>query len=129
MSSCYIKSLFVLAQFVNCDESVDLYPGQIQYFFTHTINLADGPVDHKLAYIRWYRPVNSAEIRFHFSIDKTETCNVELWNSEFYPIQRECFIPVHNIFSRFVPVSYKISNRQNLHEYLAVIPLNCKYNI
>jgi hypothetical protein len=52
ISSRYIKSSFVLAQFVNHDGSVDFYPGQIQYFFTHTINLANGPVNHKLAYIR-----------------------------------------------------------------------------
>ena len=78
MSFHHIKSSFVLAQFVNHNGSIDFYPGQIQYFFTYTVNLADKSVDYILAYIRWYRPVNSVEIRFHFSINETETCDVEL---------------------------------------------------
>ena len=98
MSSRHVKSSFVLAQFVNRDESVNTYPEQIQYFFTHFVNLPNGIVKHKLIYIRWYRPVNSAEIQFYFNINN-ETCDVELWDKEFYPIQRECFILIHNIFS------------------------------
>jgi hypothetical protein len=130
MSSRNIKGSFVLARFVNQDGSVDLYPGQVQYFFTHSINLSNQTVEHKLAYIRWFKAVNSANIRFYFSIrDQDETCNVELWSTEFYPIKRECIIPIHNIFSRFVPFKYRISNRQNSHEYLAVIPINRKYCI
>src|SRR5438477_1126794 len=39
MSSRHIKSSFVLAQFVNQDGSVKMYPGQVQYFFTHYLNL------------------------------------------------------------------------------------------
>src|SRR5271169_4010793 len=127
MSSWHIRSSFVLAQFVNQDGSVDLYPGQVQYFFTHLLQLPNGIAEHKLAYIRWYQAVNSAAVRFYFNI--AETCNVELWGTDFYPIKRECFIPVHNIYGRFVPFKYRISNRQNSREYLAVIPLNRKYNI
>ena len=130
MSSRYIKSSFVLAQFVNQDGSVDLYPGQVQYFFTHLLQLPNGTIEHKLAYIWWYQAVNSATVRFHFNIDdNTETCNVELWETNFYSIKRECIIPIHSIYSRFVPFRYKISNRRNSREYLAVISLNQKYNI
>ena len=127
MSSWHIRSSFVLAQFVNQDGSVNLYPGQVQYFFTHLLQLPNGIAEHKLAYIWWYQAVNSAAVRFYFNI--AETCNVELWGTDFYPIKRECFIPVHNIYGRFVPFKYRISNRQNSREYLAVIPLNRKYNI
>jgi hypothetical protein len=128
MYSRNIKGSFVLARFVNHDGSIDLYPGQVQYFFTHSINLPNQTIEHKLAYIRWFKAVNSAKIRFHFSI-RDESCNVELWSTEFYPIKRECVIPIHNIFGRFVPFRYKISNQQNAHEYLAVIPINRKYNM
>ena len=83
--SRHVKSLFVLAQFVNHNESVDTYPGQIQYFFTYSVNLLNGIVKHKLAYIWWYRLVNSAKIQFYFNINN-ETCNVELWDKKFYSI-------------------------------------------
>lgn len=127
MSSRHIKSSFVLAQFVNKDGSIDLYPGQVQYFFTHLLHLPNETKEHKLAYIRWYQSANSAAIRFYFSVDNT--CNVELWGTDFYPQKRECIIPIHNIYSRFIPFKYKISNRKNSCEYLAVIPLNRKFNI
>src|SRR2546428_2741144 len=38
MSSRNVKGSFILARFVNHDGSVDLYPGQIQFFFTHSVN-------------------------------------------------------------------------------------------
>ena len=130
MSSWHVKSSFVLARFVNQDGSIDLYPGQVQYFISHSVNLPNGFIEHKLAYIKWYKPVSLAATRFHFSSkDDTETYNVELWDTQFYLIRRECIIPVHNIFSRFIPFKYKILDRQNSREYLAVIPLNRKFNI
>jgi hypothetical protein len=127
MSSRNVKGSFVLARFVNHDGSVDLYPGQVQFFFTHSVNFPNDVVCHKLAFIRWFKPVNSADLRFHFG-SENET-NVELWSTEFYPIKRECIIPIHNIFGRFIPFKYKISNRHNSCKYLAVISLNRKYNI
>ena len=52
MSSRNIKGSFVLVRFVNQDRSVDLYSGQVQYFFTHSVNLSNQAAEHKLAYIR-----------------------------------------------------------------------------
>ncbi|KAF0420935.1 transposase domain-containing protein [Gigaspora margarita] len=52
MSSRHVKSSFVLAQFVNQDGSIDLYPKQVQYFISHSINLLNGFIEHKLAYIK-----------------------------------------------------------------------------
>ena len=79
MSSRNIKGSFVLARFVNQDGSVDLYLGQVQYFFTYSINLLNQAAKHKLAYIHWFKTINSAKIRFYFSIrDQAETRNVEL---------------------------------------------------
>jgi len=113
MSSRHVNSSFVLALFKNQDGSFDLYPGQVQYFFKHSINLPSrGLVEHKLAYIRWYKPVSLATTRFYFSSDdEAQTCNVKLWNTEFDIIRHDCIIPVHNIFSQFIPFKYKTSDR------------------
>ncbi|GBB96847.1 hypothetical protein RclHR1_02850018 [Rhizophagus clarus] len=63
MSSRHIKNLFVIAKFVMDDNIVDSYPGQVQYFFKHTINLPNNePTEHFLAYIQWYKHVNSESI-------------------------------------------------------------------
>ncbi|GET62227.1 hypothetical protein GLOIN_2v1775288 [Rhizophagus irregularis DAOM 181602=DAOM 197198] len=107
----HVKSLYILAKFITDDEDVDTYSGQIQYYFTHVVDFPDGPIKHFLVYVHWYKHANSTNIRYYFSSD--EICNVELWNTEFYPISRDCIIPVHHILGRFVPVSYKISNWQN----------------
>ena len=130
LSARHIKSSFIRAKFITSDGSVDCYPGQIQYFFTHTIDLPDGPSEHHLAYVRWYRHVESKNVRYHFCVDdEEETCNVELWHGGFYPESRDCIIPVHHILDRFVPVKYKISNRRNAVEYLAINPIDRKYHI
>jgi hypothetical protein len=125
----HIKNSFILAKFIT-DNGVDCYPGQVQYFFKHTIDLPEGLVDHNLAYVRWYQHAETSKTRFYFSIDDEEkTCNVELWKPEFYPESCDCIIPVHNILGRFVPLKYKISTRQNAIEYLAINPVNRKFNI
>ena len=126
----HIKSSFILAKFINRDGSVDTYPGQIQYFFEHTIRMSSQNLTHKLTYVRWYKAASSSSIRYHFSIDDDDkTCNVELWENDFYPISRDCIILVHNILGRFIPVKYKISERRNAKGYLAVIPLNRKFHL
>lgn len=125
----HTKSSYILAKFVTNDGNVDCYPGQVQYYFIHTIDLPSGPTEHFLAYVRWYKHVSSENIRYHFrSDDDDDTCNVELWDTEFYPKSRDCIIPVHHILGRFVPVNYKISNRRNARKYLAVNPIGRKYN-
>src|SRR5438045_1466719 len=79
-ASQYIKSSFVLIKFISHNgKSVDIYSGQIQYFFEHNIHLSFQNLTHKLAYIKWYKAANSLSIRYHFSIDDdVKTCNVEL---------------------------------------------------
>ncbi|GET58964.1 hypothetical protein GLOIN_2v1786477 [Rhizophagus irregularis DAOM 181602=DAOM 197198] len=132
LSFRHIKSSYVLAKFITTDGEVDRYPGQVQYYFKHEIDLPNGPTEHYLAFIRWYRPANTANIRYHFSIDdteETETCNVELWKTDFFPESRDCIIPVHNILCRFVPAKYKISSNRNATEYLVINPLNRKFHI
>src|SRR6185312_8015122 len=53
----HAKSSYILAKFITKDGTVDCYPGQVQYYFTHTVDLPNGPAEHFLAYVRWYEPV------------------------------------------------------------------------
>ena len=83
--------------------------------------------EHFLAFVHWYKPASSPNMQYYFS--EEETCNVELWDTEFYPESRDCIIPVHHILSRFIPINYRISARRNAKEYLAVNPINRKYHL
>ncbi|CAI2173373.1 425_t:CDS:2 [Funneliformis geosporum] len=49
---------------------------QVQYYFTYTVDLPYELTKHFLAYVRWYQPASSPNVRYHFNIK--ETCNVEL---------------------------------------------------
>ncbi|EXX50689.1 hypothetical protein RirG_268440 [Rhizophagus irregularis DAOM 197198w] len=51
MSSCHVKSSFVTAKFITIDNDIDVYPDQVQYYFTHTVDLLNGPAEHFLAYV------------------------------------------------------------------------------
>jgi hypothetical protein len=106
MSFHHEKSSFVLAKFMAENGNVDCYSGQVQYFFTHTVNLPDRLFEHNLAFVRWYKPADSSNIRYHFSITGEEICNVELWSTEFYSESRDCIIPVHHILSQFILTKY-----------------------
>jgi hypothetical protein len=129
MSMRHVKSSYVMANFITNNGEVDCYPGQVQYYFKHVVDFPNGPAEHSLAYIRWYKPAETAKIRFYFSNDDDENCNVELWKPDFYHESRDCIIPVHNILCRFVPVKYKISRRNNAIEYLAINQINRKFHI
>ncbi|RHZ79408.1 hypothetical protein Glove_146g14 [Diversispora epigaea] len=77
------KSSYILAKFASEDDSIDIYPGQIQFFFvykisTNRINMKN----HYLAYVRWYKNIKNW---FYFGINQEQMCNVELWDTEFYP--------------------------------------------
>ena len=119
-----------MAKFETQDGRIDTYPGQIQFFFVHSICVNGTDLDdHYLAYIRWYK---ESKNRYHFSVNddnNQQICNVELWDSEFYPKSRDCIVPVHHILGRFVPTKYKISNRKNAKEYIAINPINRKFNL
>ncbi|GET53653.1 hypothetical protein GLOIN_2v1775288 [Rhizophagus irregularis DAOM 181602=DAOM 197198] len=85
MSSHHVKSSFVTAKFIIIDDDVDIYPGQVQYYFTHTVDLPNSPAEHFLAYVRWYKHAGSRNIRYYFSSNNDiNTCNIELWEIGFY---------------------------------------------
>ncbi|PKY56565.1 hypothetical protein RhiirA4_476956 [Rhizophagus irregularis] len=66
------------------DESIDIYPGEVQYYFEHTLNLPDGPRTHLLAYVKWYKNAPSSDIRFKHRFMEPEISNTELWKTEYY---------------------------------------------
>ncbi|RHZ85231.1 hypothetical protein Glove_69g30 [Diversispora epigaea] len=73
--------------------------------------------------------IYSDQIQFFF-VHEISTNRINMKNHYLAYVRcRDCIIPVHHIFGRFVPVKYKISDRKNAKKYLAVNPINRKYNL
>jgi hypothetical protein len=129
MSPRYLKNAFILAKFVQDDGTTDLFPGQVQFYLEHTIRISGESKTHRLAFVRWYKPALNRRIRFHTSIDENEkSSNIELWQNDFYDLSRDCLIPIHYIYSRFVSSKFVIGAR-NPVAYNAVIPINRQFHL
>lgn len=127
-SKRHSTSAKILAQFLH-DNTKDTYPGVVQFYFEHTIYFPEGPKKHSLAFVKWYLPAEDHRIRFHCMVNNDDNlCNIELWKKEFYDLSRDCIIPVHSIFGRFVEGSFLIGQR-NPRKYMSVIPINRKFHI
>jgi hypothetical protein len=125
MSSRYAVSAHILAKWAKGTDyetdEVDIYPGQVQYYFVHSFYRGNEQITHYLAFVRWYRV---APKRFHFSVGENRS-NVELWHSDFYPEGRDSILPVHLLLGRFVASAYKHKNET----YVAISPLNRRYHL
>jgi len=123
----YKKSSYILARFVQNDETIDTFPGQVQFFFEHTIYLKDSqPSNHLLALVKWYKPVRDHETRYYCQVDNdVNTCNIELWSNEFYEMGRDSIIPIYNILEKFIKYKFDFGTKK-LKEYMAIISLNKK---
>ena len=129
ISSRYRKNSYILANFIQDNEITERFPGQIQYFFEHTVKLPDGYYTHRLAFVKWYLPVEDQQKRFHCQINEDEnSCNIEMWKYEFYDTGRDSIIPVHNIYSRFIASDFIIGKRNPI-TYMAVIPINRHFHV
>ncbi|PKC05929.1 hypothetical protein RhiirA5_420281 [Rhizophagus irregularis] len=105
-SKRHITSAKILSQFTH-GNTKDTYPRIVQFYFEHTLHLLEGSKKHALAFVRWYRPANNHNTRFHCKInDEIESCNIELWKKEFFEHSRDCIIPVHSILGRFIEGSF-----------------------
>jgi hypothetical protein len=129
----YLRSSYILAKFIQENEenedSMEIFPGQVQFFFEHEVNLPNGRKTHLLAYVRWFLPAPNHQTRFYCRIDDDiKSCNVEIWSTNFYDISRDCIIPVHDIFGRFIPASFKIGKRNPI-TYMAVIPIGRRFHM
>ena len=101
----------------------------MQYYFEHNIRILGESKTHRLAFIKWYKKVTDWRIRFYTRIDENEeSSNIELWRNEFYDISRDCIIPIHYIYSRFVSSKFIIGVR-NPVTYNAVIPINRQFHL
>lgn len=122
------KSAYILARFVQHDGTIDTYPGQVQFFFEHTIYKSQELV-HSLALVRWYEPVQDHKTRYHCQVDEEDinSCNiVELWSNEFYYTSRDSIVPIHNnILGKFIKCKFYVGIRKP-KEYMAVVALNKK---
>src|SRR2546429_2123471 len=126
MSSRHVKSSFILVNFITCDDNVDCYPDQVQYFFKHIVDFEDGPVEHNLAYVRWY----NRQKHLRFDIILVLMMMRKLVMSNYGKMNFILMVAtVLFILCRFVPVKCKISNRQDAIEYLAINPINRKFHI
>ena len=119
----YENRSYIRAKFMSySDESVDIYPGQIQCFFQYKyINEI-----HHLAYVRWYQ---SHATRRHYLLVDNERCDIEIWQEKFYNEARDCILPVQRILGRFIPTTYKFSYGNGVQKVLVVIPTNKRFNI
>ena len=107
------------------DESIDIYPVEVQYYFEHTLRLSEGSRKHLLAYIKWYKNAPSSGIRFKYSFMEPEISNTELWKAEYYQEGCDSLLAVHRILCRAVKFKYVTVGKQ---KYLSIIPLNRRFN-
>ena len=70
------KSSYILARFIQKDGTIDIYPGQVQFFFEHTIYLNNShPSTHSLALVKWYKLVRDHKIRYYCQVNNNvESC-------------------------------------------------------
>jgi hypothetical protein len=111
------------------DGTSDIYPGEVQYYFEHTLTLPRGPRTHLLAYVKWYKNASSSSIRFKHKFMEPEVSNTELWNEEYYEEGQDSIIAVHRIYGRVIKIDYRVGNKKNEHNYVSIIPLNRRFNV
>ena len=125
----YIKNSYILAKFVQVNDTVEVFPGQVQYFFEHEVNLPGRKQIHLLACVRWFLPVSNHETRFHCRIDNDiQSCNVKIWITNFYDTSMDCIIPVHDIFGRFIPANFIIGKRRPV-THMTVILIGRRFHM
>ena len=108
------------------DDSVDTYPGEVQYYFDHTLRFPEGAKTHLLAYVKWYKPASNSSVRFKHSFMNPEVSNTELWNDEYLQEDCDSLLAVHRILCRATKFKYVNVGKR---KYLSIIPLNRKFNV
>jgi len=62
-ASRYLRSSFIRAKFVQENDSIEVFPGQVRYYFEHEVNREI----HRLAYVRWFKSTPNHQMRFPHS--------------------------------------------------------------
>ena len=109
------------------DGTSDIYPGEVQYYFEHTLTLPNGPKTHLLAYVKWYKNAASSSIRFKHKFMTPEKSNTELWKAEYYEEGQDSIIAVHRIYGRAIKFDYRVGKSKN--NYVSIVPLNRRFNV
>ncbi|CAB5351793.1 unnamed protein product [Rhizophagus irregularis] len=121
------KNVIILAKWkASNDDSVDIYPGDVQYYFEHTLRLPEGPRKHLLAYVKWYKSAPSSDIRFKHRFIEPEISNTELWQAEYFQEGCDSIIAVHRILCRATKFKSMCVGKR---KYLSIILLNRKFNL
>ena len=107
--------------FVIDDNTTDIYPGQVQFFFEHMIQLPKGSATYLLAFVRWYDKADNRRSQFYCQIgnDNEKICNIELWKRDFYELSRDCIIPIHSILGRFIAGTMKIGKKKSQRIFIS----------
>jgi hypothetical protein len=127
ISGRHEKNTTILAKWkAFSDESIDIYPEEVQYYFEHTLRLPERPRTHLLAYIKWYKNAPTSDIRFRHRFMEPEISNTELWKAEYYEEDCDSLIPVHRILCRAIKLKSVRVGKQN---YISIVPLNVKPKI
>src|ERR1700722_13577676 len=76
ISSQHEKNATILAKWKAAnDDSTDVYPGEVQYYFEHTLRFPDGAKTYLLAYVKWYKNASTSDIRFRHRFMETAVSN------------------------------------------------------
>jgi hypothetical protein len=75
----------IIAQFLTENKEVVYYPGVVNYYFKHSVNLPWGITEHTLCYISWFKSHKERDW-FYIGSELQENTykkmyNVELWDS------------------------------------------------
>lgn len=127
LSGCQEKNATIFAKWEAArDNSTDIYPGEVQYYLKHTLELPEGSRTHLLAYVKWYKNAPSSDARFKHRFMEPDISNTELWKAEYYPESYESLLAVHRILCRAVKFKNIKVGRQ---KYLSIVPLNRRFNL
>src|SRR5207248_4650222 len=69
IASRYQKNSYILAKFIQDNETINTFLGEVQFYFTHTIDLPIGSKIHQLAFVKWYQSAPNPKTRFYCKAD------------------------------------------------------------
>jgi len=118
-------SSYVIGAFLNEENDLLYWPGQVRFFFVHKLRLPmpDGweTREHHFAFVEWFQQHERCN---HFNVASRMQQSQELWNSLLVPHNVECILPVQRIAGRFVKATYHLPRTER--DLIAVIPINRK---
>ncbi|PKY37003.1 hypothetical protein RhiirB3_461005, partial [Rhizophagus irregularis] len=80
VAGCHETNSTILAKWkAFSDETINIYPREVQYYFEHTLRLPEELRTHLLAYVKWYKNAPFFDIQFKHRFIESELLNTELW--------------------------------------------------